>query len=137
MREAVPLFIYGSLMSGLEHHDQLVGAEPRGKALLMDHHLVLYEGSYPALVPGSPGTGQPQPQTLCVVGELFVVDVEHLERLDSFEECPHLYQRITVTLADGTRAQAYAIGRERAQDFSVLGGDFRAFLKNSGTCSVI
>jgi gamma-glutamylcyclotransferase (GGCT)/AIG2-like uncharacterized protein YtfP len=129
MKEAVPLFVYGSLMSGLMHHDQLAGAERLGEARLPDHHLVLYEGLYPALVPGQPCDAQPQQAApTWVVGELFVVEAGHLAHLDQFEECPQLYQRIAVTLAQGTRAQAYAITRERARKYPSIVGNFREYL---------
>ncbi|HXS17398.1 MAG TPA: gamma-glutamylcyclotransferase family protein [Polyangiaceae bacterium] len=131
MTEAVPLFVYGSLMFGLKHHQQLVGARPLGEAELMDHHLVLYEGAYPALVPGVPAGADPGvAQRYAVVGEVFMVEHEHLLRLDQFEDCPDLYQRVEVTLCCGLRAQAYAITRKRAQAYPVIGGSFREFLRD-------
>jgi len=135
MKEAVPLFVYGSLMSGLKHHDQLAGARRLGDAQLMGHHLVLYEGAYPALVPGPPrnaplagSTLSKQAQLTVVVGEVFVVEPEHLQRLDLFEECPDLYQRIQVSLVGGMLAQAYAVTGELALNYPPILGNFREYL---------
>ena len=33
-----------------------------------------------------------------ISGEIFSVDKDHLARLDEFEECPHLYMRLPVSL---------------------------------------
>lgn len=126
MEEDVYLFVYGSLMTGLAHHGQMLGSRYCGPAVLEEHHLVHYEGAYPALV-----VGLPEDRTRSssgyrhVVGELFVVRREHLARLDAFEDCPQLYQRLEVRLSDGLAAEAYCISRERARNYPVIHGDFR------------
>lgn len=58
-------------------------------------------GEYPALIPGG---------AVAVRGELYVVDVKTLARLDKFEQHPKLFVRTEISLEDGRRAQAY-LGR--------------------------
>lgn len=115
------VFVYGSLKRGLRHHDQMAGAAFLGEVALSGHHLVLYEGGYPALVesPGPP-TSAVCPDT--VHGELFFVTSEHLKRLDEFEECPSLYERVRVVLMSGAAAFAYRIPRERGLAYPRVSG---------------
>lgn len=116
------LFVYGSLMRGLVHHQQMEDALFIGKRLLFLHHLVLYEDAYPALVAGSFA------EHTVVAGELYVTSPLHLARLDDFEECPHLYQRKRVKLSDGSVAQAYCISSRRAEIYPTISGDFRQYI---------
>lgn len=96
------LFVYGSLKRGLVHHEQMQGGRFVGTARLNGHHLVLYEEGYPALV-------RSDEPTSWVGGEIFEVSSDHLARLDEFEGVPTLYQRIVVTLDEGTRAFSYVV----------------------------
>lgn len=93
------LFVYGSLKRGYRHHRQLDGAEFAGDACTAAGYRLVRCGEYPALV-CSGGAG-------VVLGEVFRVDGELLERLDVFEGCPELYQRGRVRLGDGSEAIAY------------------------------
>jgi len=125
MFEDILLFVYGSLLSGLKHHEQMRGARLLGMSSLTDYHLVLYKEAYPALVPGT--TADPA-HFARVAGELYVVSPQHLSRLDVFEECPTLYQRKSVRLTSGDVAQAYTITPTQAHGYPVILGDFRAHL---------
>lgn len=101
------IFVYGSLRRGEQHHGQMEGAEFVGERRTRAfYRVVTYVEGYPALVRAAEG-GLP------ISGELYGVTNEHLARLDEFEECPTLYQRQSVSLEDGTEAQAYLIGDER------------------------
>lgn len=120
------LFVYGSLMRGLVHHNEMRGATFIGEKKLLAHHLVLYEDAYPALVQGTSA------EHTVVSGELYVVSSLHLARLDIFEECPRLYQRRSVELSDGAAAQSYGISAERARVYPVISGDFRQYLHHLG-----
>lgn len=111
------VFVYGSLKRGQKHHDQMNGARYIGLAEVPYHRLVLYEGSYPAL---TPAPGSPE----AVSGELYEVSNEHLKRLDAFEEAPHLYQRASVSLADGTKAWAYVIESRLATEYPAVHGQW-------------
>jgi gamma-glutamylcyclotransferase (GGCT)/AIG2-like uncharacterized protein YtfP len=61
---------------------------------------------YPALVPG----GQ-----VSVVGELYLVTKAVRFELDVKRQCPVLFQRIRVTLEDGSEAEAYAMREEQVR----------------------
>jgi gamma-glutamylcyclotransferase (GGCT)/AIG2-like uncharacterized protein YtfP len=131
MEIPVELFVYGSLMRGLKHHDQMKGAQFLRRARLCGYQLVLYQEGYPALVVRTaPSTAKSSASA--VEGELFAVGPEQLVRLDLFEECPDLYQRGSVVLADGSSAQAYLIGPELARSCTEIPGDYRSYLKTTG-----
>jgi gamma-glutamylcyclotransferase (GGCT)/AIG2-like uncharacterized protein YtfP len=107
------VFVYGSLKRGARHHD-LMG-EARFLALTAVHGFGLYRvGRYPAM---APLVGARVP------GELYVVDAAHLARLDEFEDCPELYQRVEVRLGDGRVAWAYTMTAERVRGAARLPGD--------------
>jgi gamma-glutamylaminecyclotransferase len=102
------VFVYGSLMRNMPYAKHMAGAEFIATCRACPQYaLILYREGYPALVPrgdAAEGVG--------VVGELYLVDEDHLARLDAFEECPELYQRRLIRLADGSRAEAYCVGEE-------------------------
>ena len=93
------LFVYGSLQRGFRHHELLAGARFVERASTVPGHRLVVVDGYPALTAGRGA----------VVGELFEVDTPLLERLDEFEDCPTLYQRIRVELAGGAGAWAYVM----------------------------
>lgn len=108
------LFVYGSLKAGFEHHAELRGARFEAAASTAEgYRLVMLEG-YPALVARA-GAG-------AVTGEVYWVTPELLAALDRFEDCPRLYQRRPVTLADGSAAEAYSLSPERAERCPELAG---------------
>jgi gamma-glutamylcyclotransferase (GGCT)/AIG2-like uncharacterized protein YtfP len=80
-----------------------------------EYRLVTY-GEYPAL---TRAPGQP---TERVEGELYRVPVERLPALDEFEECPTLYQRQEIEMADGSRAFAYLIEPAAAEGLQAIAG---------------
>ncbi len=101
------VFVYGSLLQGLEHHDQIQWAGPaQASATDRGYYLVL-QGRYPALVRGGAGW---------VVGEVYFVSQQQLERLDEFEGCPSLYQRERISLQDGSEAWGYLISEAQAAE---------------------
>ena len=118
------VFVYGSLKRGEPHHDRMVGAIFEGETCLFGYHLVAYEEAYPALV-SSPEGGE----SSHVFGEIFRVTADQLRSLDEFEECPTLYQRSPVLLADGRSAQAYVIPEERAAPYLRIGASWSAPVK--------
>lgn len=108
----IRVFVYGSLMRGGRHHAQLEGAVLEGEAATRPGHRLVLQGEYPALAPGAG----------VVFGEVYRVTPTLLERIDEFEGCPELYQRVELTLSDGTPAFAYAIAAERASGLSEIPG---------------
>jgi gamma-glutamylcyclotransferase (GGCT)/AIG2-like uncharacterized protein YtfP len=126
-----PLFVYGSLLSGLAHADLVAGAVSRLPARARGDLYVLPGGRYPALVDGA----------AWVVGELLAIpDLEaRLADLDRFEGAPDLYvreDREVHVLGSGevARAWVYVCAPARRawllkEGVRVPGGDWRAYLR--------
>ena len=100
------LFAYGSLREGERDHSAMAGAERLGTAVTAPRYRLVDLGVYPALVAGG---------SLSVVGELYAVDREVRRRLDVLKECPILFERGLVELADGQMAQAYLMREEQVR----------------------
>jgi gamma-glutamylaminecyclotransferase len=88
--------VYGTLMRGRRHHDQMVGASFEGKTTTAPGYTLYRVGEYPAMVQRGAGIVQ---------GELYAVDAALLARLDQFEGSS--YARVRITLSDGRRPFAY------------------------------
>lgn len=97
------LFVYGSLKRGQRHHAELGAAVYVGTARTAPECRLLALGDYPALARGARG----------VEGELFLIEADALEHLDTFEGDE--YVRGVVRLEDGRDALTYwaAPGAER------------------------
>jgi len=118
MAEPLTLFVYGTLMRGEHHHDQLAGAQFLGMAATEASFDLVLVDYYPALLRG----GQSQ-----VLGELYGVDAPTLQRLDQLEEVPHYYVREGVRLADGRSVDSYVLPRDRLTSFAPIPtGSFRS-----------
>lgn len=114
------VFVYGSLMAGLEHHDVLEGAESLGAAETADGFRLFAIDYYPAAVPGAGAA---------LRGELYAVDDAGLAALDAVEDAPGYFERVRTRLADGTWAFIYILPEERlpgGQTRQVQGGSWRA-----------
>jgi gamma-glutamylaminecyclotransferase len=116
--ERALLFVYGTLRRGFANA-QCMGSATFERAAATAPAYSLYDfGAYPALVQGGDGV---------VVGELYRVSDAELTRLDEFEGCPELYQRVLVDLDDGTQAFSYVMAAERLIGCArIPGGDFAA-----------
>lgn len=112
------VFVYGTLMKGELHHTTIAHARYVRAAATRPAYDLVQIDYYPALIAG--GTHR-------VPGELYEVDDQTLARLDRLEEVPDYYERLVITLDDGTEAQAYVMPRERAAHGKrIHSGDFRA-----------
>jgi len=103
MLTAVQLFVYGSLKSGYENAHLLARAIALGPVRTAPgYRLVRYRDGYPGLVlvPSSAES---------VAGELYAVDEGLLAELDVFEDCPTLYQRVSIELDDERKVEAYVV----------------------------
>lgn len=121
MRATHRVFVYGSLMAGLEHHDVLAGAEPLGEAATVEPFRLYAVAYYPAAVPG--GAGEP------LLGEVYAVDGEVLAALDLVEDAPGYFERVTTRLADGREAFIYVLPEARLPNDGarpVCGGSWRS-----------
>lgn len=94
--EFTPLFIYGTLRRGCRASKLMDGAKYLGTAELHGH--LLYIDRYPGLILG--GVSK-------VIGEMYLVSSDHLEKLDSYEGCfesppEYLREQVVVTDSQGT-----------------------------------
>lgn len=102
----IRLFVYGTLLAGERDHALLDGAELVGPARTRAAYTLVDLGVYPALLEGG---------TVSIVGELYLVDKKQRFGIDVKKECPVLFQRISVDLDDGTRAETYAMREEQVR----------------------
>ena len=113
----VRLFVYGLLLQGEREHALLEGAQLLGEARTAPEHTLVDLSFYPVLLLG----GQVQ-----VLGELYVVSRELRFKLDVHHQCPALFRRVTVNLADGSQAETYAMDDEKVRGKRRLrGGSWR------------
>lgn len=92
------LFVYGSLLPGEADHALLEGAELVGPARTAAAYSLVDLRVYPVLI----DEGDTE-----VVGELYLVDSKTRMHTDVRKECPILFERLPVRLADGEEADAY------------------------------
>jgi gamma-glutamylcyclotransferase (GGCT)/AIG2-like uncharacterized protein YtfP len=92
----VDIFVYGTLLQGESNHGLLADAEFLGIDLLTNAQL-FYLGDYPMIVAGDG----------LVLGEVYRISLEILQKLDILEEHPDYYQRGLVTLQSGRSAFVY------------------------------
>jgi gamma-glutamylcyclotransferase (GGCT)/AIG2-like uncharacterized protein YtfP len=104
--DAIRLFVCDSLMQGERDHALLQSAKFVGVLRTAPLYALVEAGPYAALVEGG---------SVSVVGELYVVDRNQRLEIDVKRECPVLFQRIVVTLEDGTNAEAYAMSEAQVR----------------------
>ena len=97
------LFTYGTLMRGERAESLLSSARFVGTGLTMAEFVLYDLGSFPALCRG--GTTQ-------VSGELYELNQTTLAAIDRYENCPNLYERISITVTTGQTAYTYLIRPE-------------------------
>jgi len=102
----VRLFVYGLLLQGEREHALLEGAQLLGEACTAPEHTLVDLSFYPVLLVG----GHVQVQ-----GELYSVSRELRFRLDVHHQCPALFRRIRVRLADGSEAETYAMDEDKVR----------------------
>jgi gamma-glutamylaminecyclotransferase len=102
----VRLFVYGLLLQGEREHGLLEGAELLGDARTAPEHTLVDLDFYPVLLVG----GQ-----VAVEGELYGISRHLRFKLDVHHQCPALFRRISVKLADGTLAETYAMDEDKVR----------------------
>jgi gamma-glutamylaminecyclotransferase len=102
----VRLFVYGLLLQGEREHGMLDGATFLGEARTTAQHTLVDLDVYPVLLVGG---------RVEVVGELYGITLEQRFELDVHHQCPVLFRRISVTLADGTEAETYAMDEDKVR----------------------
>src|ERR1700759_1705080 len=114
------LFVYGTLRQGAANHAELCGARFAGSAQTAPAYELVDLGAYPAVVEGGDTS---------IAGELYEVNADLMQRLDTFEDVPILYERKLVRMAlDPARpVEAYVMRRERARNAArIASGDWCA-----------
>lgn len=105
------IFVYGTLKRGGINHHFL----RRARHVVATHTLLRFTmvscGPFPAIV----ADGRRE-----VYGEVYEVDQATLRELDKLEDVPNLYERVPITLADGSAAEAWVMRPEDAADFPVI-----------------
>jgi gamma-glutamylaminecyclotransferase len=115
------VFVYGSLMSGLEHHDTLAHASFLGPATTLVTYRLYAIDYYPAAVIDDAGCA--------LEGELYQVDDLTLAALDAVEDAPGYFERARTAVSWGAEAFIYVLPRERlprGDGGAVDGGSWRA-----------
>ena len=113
----VLLFVYGLLLQGEREHGLLEGAPLLGEVSTAPEHTLVELDFYPVLLAGG---------RVAVLGELYGVSRELRFKLDVHHQCPALFRRISVKLADGTEAETYAMDEEKVRGKRRLrGGSWR------------
>jgi gamma-glutamylaminecyclotransferase len=115
--ETVRLFVYGLLLQGEREHGLLEGAQLMGEARTAPEHTLVDLNFYPVLLVGG---------HVDVLGELYSVSRELRFKLDVHHQCPALFRRVSVNLADGTRAETYVMDDDKVRGKRRLrGGSWR------------
>jgi len=102
----VLLFVYGLLLQGEREHGLLEGAPLLGEARTAPEHTLVDLDFYPVLLVG----GQ-----VAVEGELYGISRHLRFKLDVHHQCPALFRRVSVKLADGTQAETYVMDEEKVR----------------------
>jgi gamma-glutamylcyclotransferase (GGCT)/AIG2-like uncharacterized protein YtfP len=107
-------------MRGGRNHAKLAPARFVAQAETAPGWELRHLGRYPAMARGA-GT---------VKGEVWHVQAALLAELDAFEEVPALYERATISLVDGSSAEAWIMPAERVAAWPRIAGG--AWPVNSG-----
>ena len=120
MAQGIRIFVYGTLMSGEPYHHRLMEtARFLAKVRTAPAFQLVDLGTYPGLV---------EDGETSVVGELYEIDESLQTVIDRLEGHPHLYQRSTITLEDGSPATAYLLPKKAARRYPVVpDGDWKKF----------
>jgi gamma-glutamylcyclotransferase (GGCT)/AIG2-like uncharacterized protein YtfP len=110
------LFVYGSLMRGESNYAMLSGATFVSPACSVGSYTLVDRGFSPGLLAGG---------DTVVSGELYQVTRQQIERLDVFEEHPHVYRRAPISLIDGRTAHAYFLAQPADGASVIVSGDWR------------
>ena len=113
----VLLFVYGLLLQSEREHGLLEGAPLLGEVWTAPEHTLVDLDFYPVLLVGG---------RVAVQGELYGISRQLRFKLDVHHQCPALFRRVSVKLADGTEAETYAMDEDKVRGKRRLrGGSWR------------
>ena len=113
----IKIFVYGSLREGEYNHVFLENEKYLHPGLTKRHYTFYDLGGFPAMVKGG---------THAVVGEIYEVSPETLERLDILESHPQFYERQEIVLQGGMIVQAYILNESHTQGRTIIrSGDWK------------
>jgi len=115
------VFVYGTLLSGFENHDMVLGHEATLVATTTTanaHYRMVDVGYFPGVYLDGDSV---------VFGEVYDVDDETMGMLDALEGFPRLYSRAQVQLENGMLAWMYIYNYGRPGMREIDDGDYRAY----------
>jgi len=111
------VFVYGTLREGEENYPLLADSKFLGKAVSARKFTMVDLGDYPAVI---------QQGDSAISGEVYVISIDTLAKLDILEEYPDCFQRITVSTPYGD-TWMYVLGNMPESFVSQIeGGDWVA-----------
>jgi gamma-glutamylcyclotransferase (GGCT)/AIG2-like uncharacterized protein YtfP len=111
------LFVYGSEMAGESDHALLESAKPLGAATTEARFDLIDLGANAALASGG---------LTAITGEVYLVPVATLAKLDIRAGHPVIHVRTTIRLADGRDAEAYLLKADQVRGRRrIRGGDWK------------
>ena len=113
----VRFFVYGLLLQGEREHGLLERAQLLGEVRTVPEHTLVDLDFYPALLIGG---------HVAVLGEVYAISRQLRFKLDVHHQCPALFRRVSVRLADGTDAETYVMDEDKVRGKRRLrGGSWR------------
>ncbi len=111
------IFVYGTLRKGEYNHVFLKDEKYLHDAITKRHYTFYNLGGFPAIVKGG---------THSIVGEVYEVSLETLEKLDILESHPQFYKRQKITLEGGLIVETYILNEEHTQGLKIIkSGDWK------------
>lgn len=118
----IPIFVYGTLRRGESNAHILTHSsknrKKEGLFTLTGYDMYSICSSFPGIIPGEGS----------VIGEVYLVDYDTLERLDILEGVPSLYKRQRVKLSDNSIVQTYIFQQTKMPERDkIYSGDWVEF----------
>lgn len=113
------IFVYGTLLQEESNHHLLAGARFLGTGATEPEYSLVDLGPYPAMIPYGRSS---------VVGEIYEVSPEILEKIDELEGHPEWYRRTSIRLvSDDAATETYVMAPEQVQGQPVISsGNWRS-----------